>query len=102
VVLKYRAWYYIDPMYHYYLLTLFLILIKKLTKSQTFIPDLPEIGHIKAKQGPNMEKTWFLKSWNWYYIVSMYKYYKLTLFLVLIGKFDQKSNFSPIGLNWAF
>jgi len=25
----------------------------------------------------------------------MYKYYKFTLFLVLIGKFDQKRNFSP-------
>ena len=24
--------------------------------------------------------------------MSMYNYYKLTLFLVLIGKFDQKSN----------
>jgi len=28
-----------------------------------------------------------------YYIVSIYKYYILTLFLFLIGKFDQKSNF---------
>jgi len=28
-----------------------------------------------------------------YYIFSMYKYYQLTLFLFLIGKFDQKSNF---------
>jgi len=26
---------------------------------------------------------------------SMYKYYQLTLFLVLIGKFDQKLNFQP-------
>ena len=35
-----------------------------------------------------------------YYIVSMYKYYQLTFFLVLIGKFDQKSNSQPlIGLN---
>jgi len=25
----------------------------------------------------------------------MYKYYQLTLFLSLIGKFDQKSNFYP-------
>jgi len=30
-----------------------------------------------------------------YYIVTMYKYYQLTLFLVLIGKFDQKPNFQP-------
>jgi len=25
----------------------------------------------------------------------MYKYYQLTLFLVFIGNFDQKSNFQP-------
>jgi len=35
------------------------------------------------------------KSEEWYYIVSMYKYYQVTLFLVLIQKFDQKSNFQP-------
>jgi len=36
-----------------------------------------------------------LKSRERYYIISIYKYYQLTLFLVLIGKFDQKSNFQP-------
>jgi len=35
------------------------------------------------------------KSHKGYYIVSMYEYYQLTLFLVLIEKFDQKPNFSP-------
>jgi len=35
------------------------------------------------------------KSQEGYYIVSMYKYYQVTLFLVLIQKFDQKSNFQP-------
>jgi len=35
------------------------------------------------------------KSREWYYIVSMCKHYQLTLFLVIIGKFDQKSNFKP-------
>jgi len=35
------------------------------------------------------------KSRKGYYIVSVYKYYRLTLFLVLIGKFDQKPNFQP-------
>jgi len=35
------------------------------------------------------------KNREWYYIVSIYKYYQLTLFLVLIGKFDQKSYFQP-------
>jgi len=32
---------------------------------------------------------------GWCYIVSMYKNYQLTLFLVLIGKFNQKSNLQP-------
>ena len=36
-----------------------------------------------------------IKGREWYYIVSMYKYYQLALFLVLIGKFNQKSNFYP-------
>jgi len=34
-----------------------------------------------------------LKSREWYYIISMNKYYQLTLFLGLIRKFNQKSNF---------
>jgi len=34
-----------------------------------------------------------LMSREWYYIISMYKSYLLTFFLILIGKFDQKSNF---------
>jgi len=36
-----------------------------------------------------------IKGYEWYYIISMYKYYQLTLFLVLIGKFDQKQTFIP-------
>jgi len=32
---------------------------------------------------------------KWYYIVFMYKYYSINLFLILIGKFDQKSTFIP-------
>ena len=31
-----------------------------------------------------------------YFIVSMYNHSQLTLFIVLIGKFDQKSNFRPL------
>jgi len=38
-----------------------------------------------------------LKSREWYYIVSMYKYNQLALFVVLNGKFDKKSNSQP---NW--
>jgi len=46
---------------------------------------------IRPKQGENV----VLKSRERYYIISIYKYYEKTLFLVLIGKFDQKSNFHP-------
>jgi len=35
------------------------------------------------------------KSHECYYIVSMYNYYQLTLFLVLIKIFDQKLSFHP-------
>ena len=30
-----------------------------------------------------------------YYIAFMYKYYQLTLILILIGKFDQSQKFQP-------
>ena len=43
---------------------------------------MSQIGH---KRGENM----VLKSCEWYYIDSIFKYYQLTLFLVLIRKFDQ-------------
>jgi len=36
-----------------------------------------------------------LKSREWYYIVSMYKYYQLSLFLVLIRKFTKNQIFNP-------
>jgi len=35
------------------------------------------------------------KGVEWFYIDYMYNYYQLTMFLVLIEKFDQKSNFQP-------
>ena len=44
-----------------------------------------------AQTGENI----VLKRRELYYIVTVYKYYQLTLFLVLIGKFDQKPNFQP-------
>jgi len=34
-------------------------------------------------------------SQEWYYIVSMYKYYQFTLFLVLIRKSNQIQTFNP-------
>jgi len=33
-----------------------------LTKSQTFIPDWPELGNIRAKYGPKWEKIWFSRA----------------------------------------
>jgi len=33
------------------------------------------------------------KSREWYYIISIDNYHKLSLFLILVVKFDQKSNF---------
>jgi len=36
-----------------------------------------------------------LKSWELYYIVSIYNYLQLTLFLVLIWKFDKSQILNP-------
>ena len=72
---------------------MFLVLIVKFDQKSNFHPDWLEVGYIRAKYGPNGEKNMVLKSQEWYYIVSMYKYYQLILFRVFIKKFDQKSNF---------
>jgi len=48
----------------------------------------------KSQIGPKPGEIFILKSREWYYIISMYKY-KLTFFLSLTGKFDQKLNFQP-------
>jgi len=45
--------------------------------------------------GPKWKENVVLKSHEWYYIVFMQKYYQLTLFLGLIGKFGYKSSFQP-------
>jgi len=43
-----------------------------------------------------MGKKWFSRvGSSMTYLVSMYNYFQLTLFLVLIEKFDKKSNFRP-------
>jgi len=54
--------------------------LESLTKSQTFSPDWPELGHIRAEQGSHEKKTWFSTASEQNYIVFMYKYYKLTWF----------------------
>jgi len=33
-----------------------------LTKNQTFSPNWPEVGLIRAELGQNKEKTWFSKA----------------------------------------
>jgi len=45
----------------------------------------PYKSQIGNKQGENV----IFKSQEWYYIVSMYKYYQLNLFLLLIENFNQ-------------
>jgi len=40
-----------------------------------------------------------LKNLELYYLISMYIYYLLTLFLVLVWKFDQKKLSALIGQN---
>ena len=46
----------------------------------------------KCRIGPKWGENVIFKNLKWHNIVSKY-YYKLTLFLVLIGKFNQKSKF---------
>jgi len=40
----------------------FYSLLRSLTKSQTFNPDWPELGHTRAERDPNGEKTWFSRA----------------------------------------
>jgi len=49
MILKSRETYYIFSMYKYYQFTLFLVLIQKFNQIQTFTPDLPELGLIRAE-----------------------------------------------------
>jgi len=58
-------------MHKYYQLTLFLVLIGKFDKSQTFGLEWPKPGLSRAQIGKNM----VFKSREWYDIVSIYKYY---------------------------
>ena len=51
-------------------------------------------SRIRLKQGENV----VFNSHELYYIAFMYKYYQLTLLLILIEKFDQSQTFSP---DWA-
>ena len=41
---------------------MFLLLLENKTKSQTFGPDWPQLGHIRAKLGHKQEENMALKS----------------------------------------
>ena len=63
----------------------------KLDQKSNFQSRLALIRHCKSRLGNKHGENMVFKSRELYYTVSMYNYYHLTLFLVLIGKFDQKS-----------
>ena len=80
-------------MYKYYQLNL-LVLTGKFDQKSNFPPQMAWSRPYKSQIGPKEGENFILKSRERYYIISMHKY-KLTFFLSLIGKFDQKSNFHP-------
>ena len=82
-------------MYNYFQLTLFLVLIMKFDQKSIIHPQLAWNQLYKSRVGPKRIENMVLNSRKSYYIVSMYKYYQLTIFLILIGNFDQKLNFQP-------
>ena len=82
-------------MYNYFQLTLFLVLIMKLDQKSIIHPRLTRNRPYKSRVGPKRIANMVLNSRKWYYLVSMYKYYQVTIFLNLIRNFDQKSNFQP-------
>jgi len=53
-------------------------------KNQNFSPDWPELGFMRAELGLNMEENAVFKSLEKYYTVSIYNYYEINFFLVLI------------------
>ena len=73
-------------MHSYFQLNLFLVSIEKFDQNSNVHLWLawakPYKSRIRPKQGENL----VVNSYELYYIVSMYKYYQLTLLLVLIGK----------------
>jgi len=49
----------------------------------------------KSRKGPKRGENIFFMGREWYYVVSMYKLYQLTLFLVFIDKLTRSQTFSP-------
>jgi len=79
---------YIVFLYNYYKLSLFSVLIAKLDQESNFQPCLAWTWSYKSRIGTKREENIVFKGCEWYYIVYMYNYDKLTLILVLIVKFD--------------
>jgi len=82
-------------MYKYYQLNLFLVLIGKYDPNPYFPALLAYTRSYWSRIRNKHRKDMVLKSWELYYIVSIYNYLQLTLFQVLIGKFDNSQIFSP-------
>ena len=69
--------------------------MESLIKKSSFHPWLAWIMPYKSPIGPKLGENIVIKIRLWYYTLSIYKYYQLTFFLILIEKIDQKSNFQP-------
>jgi len=81
---------------------LYLVLIVKFDQKPNFWPWLTWVKPHTSPLGPKQGENVVLKSRELYYTDFMYKYFQLTLVVVLIMKFDQKVNHSsPIGLKSA-
>jgi len=95
MIFKSKEWYYLVSLYNYFQLNLFLVLSRKFDRRSNFHSRLAKTKPYTRRIGPKRVENEVPKSREWYYIVSMHKYYQLSLFLVLIGKCDQKPNFWP-------
>ena len=78
---------------------MFLVLIEKFDQKANFHPRLVWIRPYKSRIGPKQGENMVFKSREWHYIVSIYKYYNLTLFLVLFGSLTKSQILSP---DWPY
>jgi len=76
-------------MYSYFQLTLFRVLIEKFDQNSNIHPWLAWAKPYKSRIRPKQKENMVVNSHE------LYKYYQLTLLLVLIEKFDQSQTFSP-------
>jgi len=86
-------------MYSYFQLTLFLVLIEKFDQNLNIHPSLARAKLYKSRIRPKQGENMVVNRNELYYIVSMYKYYQLTLVLVLIESLTKVKLSAPIGQN---